>query len=104
MTIKATKSGKRTPDAKRGLGSRRRTKKVQLIRMLSAKTGADLVAVSKTLSWQTHTTRAALSGLRKAGYEVVGEQPGEGKPTRYRIVAWPADAGDTAVDQATDAR
>lgn len=104
MTIEATETGKRTPDAKRGPGSRRRTKKDQLIQMLSAKAGADLATVSRTLSWQTHTTRAALSGLRKAGYEVVGEQSGEGKPTRYRVVAWPADAGDTSAGEATDAR
>lgn len=104
MTTEATKPEKRTPDAKRGSGSRRKTKKDQLIRMLLAKTGADIATVSKTLSWQPHTTRAALSGLRKAGYEVVGEQAGEGRPTRYRIVASPADIRETPASEATDAR
>jgi hypothetical protein len=65
--------------------SKRKTKKTQLIQMLTRKTGADVATISDKLSWQTHTTRAALSGLRKAGYEVVGDKPGEGKATRYRI-------------------
>ena len=58
--------------------SKRKTKKAQLIQMLTRKTGADVATISDKLSWQTHTTRAAISGLRKAGYEVVGEKPAEG--------------------------
>jgi predicted ArsR family transcriptional regulator len=64
-----------------------KTKKAQLIQMLTRKAGADITTISDKLSWQTHTTRAALSGLRKAGYAVVGEKPGEGKATRYWISA-----------------
>ena len=64
------------------------TKKAQLIRLLKAKAGADIFALSKRLEWQPHTTRAALSGLRKAGYEIGIERP-EGKPPRYRITAEP---------------
>ena len=81
-----------------------KTKKAQLIQLLSRKAGADVAMISDKLGWQTHTTRAALSGLRKAGYEVVGEKPGEGKPKRYRISAMPAKARKTAGVEATDAR
>ena len=72
------------------------TKKAQLIRMLSAKSGANLEVISGKLGWQTHTTRAAITGLRKAGYEVSADKA-DGKPTRYRITAGtPAEtaAGD----------
>ena len=65
------------------------TKKAQLIRMLSSKAGTDVVAVGKKLGWQNHTTRAALTGLRKAGYMITTERHQGGKPTRYRITAAP---------------
>ena len=81
--------------------SKPKTKKQELIQLLNRKSGADVATISDKLSWQTHTTRAALSGLRKAGYEVVGDKPGEGKPARYRISATSAEA---AAAKATDAR
>ena len=72
------------------------TKKAQLIRMLSAKSGANVEVISGKLGWQTHTTRAAITGLRKAGYEVSADKA-DGKPTRYHIAAEPqARAGASA--------
>lgn len=68
------------------------TKKDQLIQMLRRKAGADVSTISEQLGWQTHTTRAALTGLRKSGYELTMEKPGSGTPSRYRIAAAPADA------------
>jgi hypothetical protein len=62
------------------------TKKQQLIRMLSAKAGADITSLSAKLGWLPHTTRAALSGLKKAGHAIAVEKGAEGKPSRYRIV------------------
>jgi len=44
--------------------SKPRTKKAQLILMLSRKTGADVSTISEKFGWLPHTTRAALSGLR----------------------------------------
>ena len=70
-------------------GKVRTTKKAQLIRMLQSKTGSDIVTISKKLGWQTHTTRAALTGLRKAGFEIAATKSDDGKPTRYRITAEP---------------
>lgn len=72
--------------------SKPQTKKAQLIKLLSTKSGADVPSISEKLGWLPHTTRAALTGLRKAGYEVTSEKLGKGKPTRYRIVAGPAAA------------
>ena len=54
------------------------TKKAQLIRMLSRKSGADVSAISDKFGWLPHTTRAALSGLRKSGFELTSEKPGNG--------------------------
>ena len=70
-------------------GAKPITKKAQLIRILKSKPGTDVTAVSRRLGWQNHTTPAALTGLRKAGYEIATEKPGGGKPTRYRITAEP---------------
>ena len=68
-------------------GGAGQTKKAQLIRMLGAKAGADLPTLSEKLGWQTHTTRAALTGLRKAGFTIDRERRGDGKPARYKIIA-----------------
>jgi len=69
-----------------------KTKKAQLIQMLTRKAGADVATISDKLGWQSHTTRAALTGLRKAGFEISAEKSGDGKPLSYRITAQPADA------------
>jgi predicted ArsR family transcriptional regulator len=80
----------------------RESKKAQLIRLLSAKTSADVGAISAKLGWLPHTTRAAISGLKKAGYEVTTQKPDPEKPTRYRITAKPkvAVVADTAPEPA----
>ena len=69
-----------------------RTKKQHLIRLLGLKSGADITSLGGKLGWQPHTTRAAITGLRKAGYEIETERAGSGRPARYRIVAHPAQA------------
>ena len=72
--------------------SKPKTKKSQFIQMLTRKAGADVATISEKLGWQSHTTRAALTGLRKSGFEISAEKAGEGKPLSYRITAQPADA------------
>jgi len=57
--------------------------------MLTRKAGADVATISGKLGWQSHTTRAALTGLRKEGFEISAEKPGDGKPSCYRITASP---------------
>lgn len=64
-----------------------KSKKEILIGLLSRKSGADIASISKKLGWQNHTTRAALSRLRKSGIEITSEKSGNGKPSRYRITA-----------------
>ena len=65
------------------------TKKSQLITLLRAKGGKDIAAISETFGWQQHTTRAALSGLRKAGFEITRQTPRSGGAARYGITAEP---------------
>ncbi|WP_433990403.1 hypothetical protein SuNHUV7_20470 (plasmid) [Pseudoseohaeicola sp. NH-UV-7] len=69
---------------------KRATKKDQLIRLLGKAPGCDIKSLSAKLGWQQHTTRAALSGLRKAGYEIAKEKPASGGISKYRILAAPA--------------
>jgi hypothetical protein len=73
------------------------TKREQLIKLLSVKHGIDLASISAAFGWLPHTTRAALSGLRKAGHAVQTEKGECGKPTRYRITIVPV-AGPTQAD------
>ena len=65
------------------------TKKAQLIKLLDRKSGVHVALISAKLGWQPHTVRAALSGLRKAGFELTAEKPTDGKLARYRITAGP---------------
>jgi predicted transcriptional regulator len=65
------------------------TKKAQLIKLLGTKSGTDIKTLSSKLGWQQHTTRAAMSGLRKAGYEVAGEKPAKGGMSKFRILSAP---------------
>jgi hypothetical protein len=67
------------------------TKKAQLISLLSKNTGSDTGSISKKFGWLPHTTRATLSGLRKAGYEISSMKAGTGKPTKYRILGAPRE-------------
>lgn len=94
-TVDAASAGTPPARAPSRVARAQPSKKQQLIRLLSAKAGADVTTIGRKLGWQKHTVRAALSGLRKAGYDVEGERPGEGRAARYRILAVPdaADAG-----------
>ena len=82
---KATTSRKILPTSKPS----KLTMKSQLIRLLSKVSGSDITGISKRFGWQPHTTRAALSGLCKAGYEISSMKSGAGKPSKYRIMSGP---------------
>ena len=63
------------------------TKKSQLIGLLSTPAGADIAALSVALGWKSHTTRAALTGLRKAGFRIEAVKlEGKGAVSTYRII------------------
>ncbi len=71
----------------------RETKSAILRRLLSRKAGADLVTLQSATGWQPHSVRAALSGLRKAGYTVERTDPAKpGGSAVYRITSGPESA------------
>ena len=84
-----TKSTKKRDANSEPAKAERTTKKSQLIKLLGSKTGADIKTLSEKLGWQQHTTRAAMSRLRKAGYEVTGEKPAKGGQSRFRVLSVP---------------
>jgi hypothetical protein len=63
------------------------TKKARLIARLEDAQGVDVATLSAELGWQPHSTRAALTGLRKEGYTIERLPSEPGQPTRYRITA-----------------
>ena len=91
MTTKPNRT-KTKPATKSAAGGqtdkRRATKGDQLIQLLKARSGCDIAALSAKLGWQPHTTRAALSRLRKAGYAI--EKLGKHGGSRYRVTSVPA--------------
>jgi hypothetical protein len=60
------------------------SKQALVVEMLSAKGGTTLDSLSEATGWLPHTTRAALTGLRKRGYAIVREGR-EGKTSIYRV-------------------
>lgn len=80
------KAAKRKPGKEAGVGSPRAGSKLaKVIGMLTSKAGTTIEAIVKATKWLPHTTRAALTGLRKRGYRVEKERR-EGGRTIYRIV------------------
>ena len=48
-----------------------------LIDLLRRADGATIVDLTQTTGWLAHTTRAAITGLRKRGYAVTRERMGD---------------------------
>lgn len=61
------------------------TKRAQLIALLRSDGGASIVEMAAGLGWLPHTARAALTGLRKKGHDVVKAKADD--VTRYSIAA-----------------
>jgi hypothetical protein len=80
---------KRTPAGRRA--PRHTTKRDRLVRLLKASAGRDIAALSRELSWQPHTTRAALTRLRKAGYAIEKLPRQNDGGSRYRIAGEPTE-------------
>ena len=49
---------------------RQHTKADRLLALLRAGTGASLDDMTEATGWQAHTVRAAMTGLRKRGFEI----------------------------------
>ncbi len=72
--------------------SRATSKQARLVAMLSADGGCSVADAAQALGWLPHTTRAALTGLRRKGYAIERVKGGEGEGSRHRIVAAPVAA------------
>lgn len=59
------------------------TKIAQLLRLLQREEGASLAELIAATGWLPHTTRAALTGLRKKGHVI--ERTGRGETSCYRV-------------------
>jgi hypothetical protein len=70
------------------------TKLARVIELLRRDGGATLAELATATGWLPHTTRAALTGLRKRGYEVTLDRTNKERGSTYRIGA----SEDVAVD------
>jgi Protein of unknown function (DUF3489) len=62
------------------------SKQALVVEMLAKKGGATLDQLIEATGWLPHTTRAALTGLRKRGFDIERTRS-DGKASIYRIVA-----------------
>jgi hypothetical protein len=74
------------------------SKLARVIDLLQRSDGATIPNLTEATGWLPHTTRAALTGLRKRGYAVIRERIGAGDSV-YRVSGAPADRGDCTVRQ-----
>ena len=80
---KGARAGVRAP--------RRTTKRDRLVRLLKASAGREITTLSRELGWQSHTTRAALTRLRQAGYAIEKLPRQNNGGSRYRIAGEPVE-------------
>jgi hypothetical protein len=73
-----TKAGRDEPQ--------RTSKQASIVSLLQRGNGATLQDLSDATGWLPHTTRAALTGLRKKGYEIRKSRTDNGT-TNYKIAA-----------------
>ncbi len=64
----------------------RRTKADTILDLLQRPIGASISELTTATGWQPHSVRAALTGLRKKGHDVVRTKDDQGV-TRYSIAA-----------------
>lgn len=64
---------------------RHRTKKHEMVAMLSRPDGASMSELMSATGWLAHSVRATLTGLRSVGHEIVRSKDEFGAP-RYRIM------------------
>jgi hypothetical protein len=81
---KSRRTKKQAPQSARAGSPRAGSKQAQIIALMKRKSGATLDEMVEATGWLPHTTRAALTGLRKKGYGLVKDKNPKGK-TVYRI-------------------
>jgi hypothetical protein len=62
------------------------SKLAKVIELLYRKEGVNVAELTSTTKWLPHTTRAALTGLRKRGFQIERFR-GDGETSHYRIAA-----------------
>jgi DNA-binding IclR family transcriptional regulator len=72
------------------------SKLARVIDLLERSEGATITHLIEATGWLPHTTRAALTGLRKRGYGVARERI-DGRDSIYRIGGRATDGGDRLV-------
>lgn len=82
----AAKSGRR-PAAK--------SKKDQLLALIAKPAGTKLSVLAERLGWKAHTVRAALSGLRKQGHQILATKAPKTGESVYRLMPAPHVNADT---------
>ena len=65
------------------------SKKTQLIKLLGRSRGAAMSDLESALGWQSHSVRAAISGLRKSGHVI--ERTATKTGSRYRLARLPEE-------------
>ena len=75
-----------TPAAGPAVAPGRQTKKGSILALLQRPEGAAIGELIEATGWQVHSVRAALTGLRKEGKELVRDKNDAGT-TLYRIAA-----------------
>ena len=77
-----------------------KSKKDRLIGMLSRDAGTTIAEIGGALGWQPHTTRAAITGLRKSGHEVETAKSADGTSGLIYRIALGSDADAAAISSA----
>ncbi len=60
------------------------TKTATILKLLRRPKGASIAELKKAVGWKDHSIRAALTGLRKKGHDVVRDKSAAGI-SRYRV-------------------
>ncbi len=79
-TTKPTVKGDNRPSAPRA-GS----KLAKLLKLLGNKRGVTIAQLIAATGWQAHTVRAAITGLRKRGYEIDRRKSPKGVTVYHRV-------------------
>jgi hypothetical protein len=77
---------------------RQGSKLASVIALLRRSEGATILALTEATGWLPHTTRAAITGVRKRGYSVVLDRSAEGASV-YRLSASQETEAATSVPQ-----
>ncbi|MBD8649480.1 DUF3489 domain-containing protein [Rhizobium sp. CFBP 13726] len=77
-------------------------KKEQLLALVARPGGTRISVLTERLGWQAHTVRAALSGLRKQGHQILATKAPKTGEAVYQIVTPTEPAESTATTEQTE--